>query len=262
MVWRWKVKTWYKVLVDGKSNHGGNLEWDLPKNGKPGKWHTVKGEILKCSNGLHLTEKPYEWFKWKCDIYIAEGKGQNKGDESKTAFRSARLIKKIDKPEWLENAEKFVKEIVNIKWFCNGKLPKIKKIKMFKTQDAARDAVRAAAGDAAWGAAWEAARDAARGAAWDAVRGAAWEAARDAAWGAVRDAAWGAARRAAWEAARDAARDAAWDAARDAALMAQCFVAELTGKHFDHAKLRWSIWEAGYGVYCDVDGILYCYKKL
>jgi hypothetical protein len=212
------MKTWYKVLVDGKSNHGGNLEWYLPKNGKPGKWHSVKGKISKCSNGLHLTEKPYEWFKWQCDIYIAEGKGSNEGDEIKTAFRSARLIKKIDKPKWLTNAEKFVKEIVDAKWFCNGKLPKTKKIKMFEARSSARSA----------------ARDAAR----DAVGAAAWDAARDAAWAAARS------------------------AARDAELMAQCLIAGLTGKHFDHAKLRWSIWEAGYGVYCDVNGILYCYKKL
>jgi hypothetical protein len=246
--------TMYKVLVDGKSNHGGNLEWDLPKNGNPGKWHSVKGKISKCSNGLHLTEKPYEWFKWGCDIYIAEGKGQKEGDESKIAFRSARLIKKIDKPEWLNNAEKFVKEIINVKWFCNGKLPKNKKIKMFETRDAVRDAASAAAWDVARAVAW----DDARAAAWAAARDAARDDARDAA----RDVARDVARAVASAAARDVASAAASAVAEDAALMAQILISELKGKHFVHAKLRWSIWEAGYGVYCNVNGILYCYKKL
>jgi hypothetical protein len=252
------MKTWYKVLVDGKSNHGGNLEWYLPKNGKPGKWHSVKGKISKCSNGLHLTEKPYEWFKWQCDIYIAEGKGSNEGDEIKTAFRSARLIKKIDKPKWLTNAEKFVKEIVDAKWFCNGKLPKTKKIKMFEARSSARSSARDAVGAAAWDAAWDAARDAV----WAAARDAAWDAARSAVGDAVGAATRDAVGAAAWDAARSAVGDAARSSARDAELMAQCLIAGLTGKHFDHAKLRWSIWEAGYGVYCDVNGILYCYKKL
>jgi hypothetical protein len=252
------MKTWYKVLVDGKSNHGGNMEWDLPKNGKPGKWHSVKGKISKCSNGLHLTEKPYEWFKWQCDIYIAEGKGSNEGDEIKTAFRSARLIKKIDKPKWLTNAEKFVKEIVDAKWFCNGKLPKTKKIKMFEARSSARSSARDAVGAAAWDAAWDAARDAV----WAAARDAAWDAARSAVGDAVGAATRDAVGAAAWDAARSAVGDAARSSARDAELMAQCLIAGLTGKHFDHAKLRWSIWEAGYGVYCDVNGILYCYKKL
>jgi hypothetical protein len=225
------------VLVDGKSNYGGNLEWDLPKNGKPGKWHSVKGKISQCNNGLHLTTKPYEWFQWKCDIYIAEGKGSSEGDEAKTAFRSARLIKKTNKPKWLKDAETFVDSIKKVKWFSNGKLPKTKKIKMFTTRDVARDAARNAARDAAGDVVGNAARNAARDAAGDVVG----NAARDVAW--------------------DVAGDVAGNAARDARLMAQCLIAELTGAHLAHSKLRWSIWESGYGVYCDVNDILYCYKK-
>ena len=172
---------YYKVLIDGKSIHGGNLEWDLPKGKKPGKWHSVNGKILKCQSGLHLTTKPYKWFKWGADVFEAEGKGIHDGDEDKIAFKSARLIKKLDKQSWLIDAEIFVDSIKNIKWFSNGKLPRSEKIKMFKT--------------------------------------------------------------------------------RAAALMAQCLIAEIKGKHLVYAKLRWSVWSTGYGVLCDVNGILYCYEK-
>ena len=62
-----------------------------------------------------------------------------------------------------------------------------------------------------------------------------------------------------------AARDAARDAAGDAALLACVHICDglaLDQKHIDHAKLRWSIWQAGYGVLCDVDGALFCYRKV
>lgn len=70
---------------------------------------------------------------------------------------------------------------------------------------------------------------------------------------------------AASDAAGDAASDAAWAAASDAALMARIFVCdglELDQKHIEYAKLRWSIWKSGYGVYCDINGVLCCYKKI
>jgi len=112
------------------------------------------------------------------------------------------------------------------------------------TLDAARDAARGAARGAAWDAAWGAARGAARGAAWDATWGAAW----DATWGAAWDATWGAAR----------------GAARDFALAAQLLVVadlEYPGKakHQKHVKERLEVWRRGWGLLCDVDGVLYVY---
>ena len=78
-------------------------------------------------------------------------------------------------------------------------------------------------------------------------------AARAAAWDAARDAAW------------DAARDAAWDAARDAALWARVLVCEglpISQQHVDHAEARMNVWRKGYGLYCDVNGVLYVYESL
>ena len=115
-----------------------------------------------------------------------------------------------------------------------------------------------------YGKTWDAARDAAWSAAWNAARDAAW----DAAWGATRDAARGATRNAARSAARDAARAAAWGAAMDAAwgaaLISDYIITSDLDfkdkeKHLAHAKARWEVWQKGYGLLCDVDGVLYVY---
>ena len=36
----------------------------------------------------------------------------------------------------------------------------------------------------------------------------------------------------------------------------------LAQKHIDHIRKRWSVWQAGYGVLCDIDGELYCYRRV
>jgi len=62
---------------------------------------------------------------------------------------------------------------------------------------------------------------------------------------------------AASSAARDAARDAAWDAA----LVARCYLAFPASTHYKYALSRWAIWEAGYGLLCDIEGTFFVYKK-
>lgn len=86
------------------------------------------------------------------------------------------------------------------------------------------------------------------------------DSARDAAWDAAVDSAGNAA----WDAAVGAARDAAVDSARDAALLARCEVVEFPNDNqFKiHAQKRMDVWRAGYGLLCDVNGMLYVYKKL
>ena len=117
-----------------------------------------------------------------------------------------------------------------------------------------------------YGEAWDAARNAARDAVWDAARDAIRNAARDAA----RDATRNAARVATWDAIRDeirnAARDAVWDATWDAALFSYFILTsdlkfKDREKHLKHVKARWEVWQKGYGLLCDVDGVLYIYCK-
>jgi hypothetical protein len=55
--------TLYKVLhEDGSVFHGGNGTWPLPKNGKPGAWLEVEGELRLCKNDIHTTEATYGHF--------------------------------------------------------------------------------------------------------------------------------------------------------------------------------------------------------
>ena len=167
------------------------------------------------------------------------------------------------------------KEIPEVPFFKPDGKPK-EEWKMFyaRTWNIARGAAWFAAeveghGEA-YNAAWNAARDASRGAA----RGAAWGKARDAAW----SAAWDAAQKVAWRRAGDAALDASWDAAQkvawrragDAARDADLYtyyiltsdlkVKDLE-KHLNHVKARWEVWQKGYGLLYDVDGVLYVYSK-
>ena len=231
----------YKILVDGKSCNGGDLKWSLPKNGKPGKWYKVKGDLKICEKGLHLTTKPYKWYSWGCTCFEAEVKGIKEWQDDKCVCSEARLLKIKKHPKWWTDCEGWVATLKNISWLKPDGKPK-KEWMLFETRDAA----------------WAAARDAARDAAWDAAGDAARDAARDAAWDAAGDAAWAAA----WAAARDAARDAAWDAALYSRGMFICDGLKLAEKHKTHIRKRMEVWQKGYGLLCDVNGKLYVYKKI
>jgi hypothetical protein len=158
----------------------------------------------------------------------------------------AELPKWRKKRQFFFDAMDFVTTIKDVPWF-SGKGKALKAWKVFDTRDAAGDAAGAAARASAWASAWDAARDAA----WDAARAAAGAAAGDAAWAA------------AWASAWAAARDAAGDAAGDAALLSRCIIVadKLDKKYMDHARARWSVWQKGYGLLCDVNGVFYVYRK-
>ena len=83
-------------------------------------------------------------------------------------------------------------------------------------------------------------------------------------WGAARDAARDAAYDAAYGAASGAAYGAAYDAAYDAALCARYILTsdlkfKDKAKHLKHVLARWEVWQKGYGLLCDVNGVLYVY---
>ena len=238
-----KEKKLYKVLVNGESCSGGNMKWSLPrKEGRkwiPGEWHEVSGELKICSTGLHLTTERFKWYKWGCTAYEVEAEEIKEWGDDKCVCRRARLLKEVPHPKWWTDTVGWVETLKSIAWLKPDGKPK-KEWRLFKTRAAAWAAARAAA--------------------WAAARAAAWAAARDASWAAARAASWDAARAAAW----DAARDAAWDAARDAALYAGGLIVadlKLAKEHRTHIKKRMEVWQKGYGLLCDVNGILYVYEK-
>ena len=245
---------YYKILVDGKSCHGEDLKWSLPKkDGEkwiPGKWHEAKGDLETCNRGLHVTTSPFNWYKWGCELYEAEIDSAIYQKDDKILCRKARLIEPVAHPKWWLDAIEFVAHIKDVPFFKPDGKP-MESWKLFT-------------GDS-----WAAARDAAWDTAWAAARAAAWDTAWDAAGAAARAAAWdtagAAARDTAWAAARAAARAAAWDTAWDASLYVQthfiCAGLPLDEKHKNYAAARWQVWTKGYGLLSDVNGVLYVYAK-
>ncbi len=86
---------YYKVLVDGKSCHGGNLTWSLPTETAPGDWHSVDGKIVICERGLHVTTDPNHWWKDGCTVYEVEIDGEIGGridSKAKLVVPKVRLL--------------------------------------------------------------------------------------------------------------------------------------------------------------------------
>jgi hypothetical protein len=257
-----ETQTLYKVLVGGQSCHGGNLKWSLPQRAEdgsytPGDWHRVSGDLTICVRGIHLTTAPYQsWWKWAAELYEAEAEGIAAWDGDKCVCRAARLLRPVPVPAWWRACRDFVATIPQTPWFQRTQPPD-PAWRVFPTRDAARDA------------AWDAARDTARNAVRDAAWTAAWTAARAAAIAAARDAtrdvAWAAARDATRDAARDAAgaaaRDAAWDAALYVLACGICADLPLADAHRQYADALWRVWQAGYGLACDVNGVPYVYER-
>ena len=172
--------------------------------------HKVKGEIIPCVHGLHLSKRVFDALIYAPGPIIYKVKGYgiivphgNPVDKYACSERTY-MSGGYDCTELLRLfARKCALDVIHL-WDA----PKIVK-QYLKTGD---ESLRAAARAAANAAAWADARAAAWAAAGAAARADARDAARDAAYAAAD-----AARAAAWDAAGAAARAAAWDAARAAA---------------------------------------------
>lgn len=202
-----KVKL-YKVLVDRKSCHGGDTEWKLKQ------WTPEIIDVKMCEKGYHLTTKPENWYKFGCEFYEAEAEEIIEWGEDKCVCKSARIISKVPKPEWIIKVEDFIKSLPKFKFGKQDGKP-LKEWRYFEKETliAARDA--------------------------------AWDAARDAANNAVRDAA---------------------NAAGYAALYTRFLIIsdlidknEELKKHWTFVKKCWQVYQKGYWLRCDVNGILYVY---
>jgi hypothetical protein len=66
----------------------------------------------------------------------------------------------------------------------------------------------------------------------------------------------------AWDQAQYQARDQAWDQARsDFALYVSCLIADPGLPYSKHATDRLDVWMRGYGLLCDIGGVLYVYRR-
>lgn len=160
------VEPLYKILVGGKSAHGGNLTWSLPtstdnNDWQPGNWHGVEGKLVPCENGIHLCTWEQIWGKWMkadADVYLAEPDAELIQHEDKVITRAARLLQPVELPDWWIKTQVEIGALQNVKWLEPDGNP-LPEWKLFT------------------GKTWDSATDAARGAAWYSARGAATDAA-------------------------------------------------------------------------------------
>jgi hypothetical protein len=222
--------------------------------GQPDKRTPTLKTVAVCESGYHATTDPMQWLVVGMRVFEAVVGG----DPEETAYdkgvwHSMGLGPERPElvPDWWHDVEAFVAELPSWPWMQPQGDPD-PSWEVFSTIDVAWVAARSAARDAARDAAWDEARVAARNVARSAARDAACDAARDAAGDAGRDAVW------------VAARDAAWAVSGDAGLWSQVLVCgglPLDQRHIDHARARMDVWRRGYGLLCDVDGVLYVYEK-
>ena len=256
----------YKVLTaDLKSGHGGKFDWTPYIDGK---MTPVIDDVRMCERGYHITSDPMMWPLIGMRVFeVAQmGDGQIGGNKSIVSWVQLGPERPDLVPAYWHNVEEFVASIRDVPWFKPQGEPD-PTWRVFDTMAAARDAAE----DAEWEALWNTARSAAMDAAEDAARAAARAEAMDAAWDATWYAVWAVAEDAARAAAEDTAEDVAedtawdavWDAARDAILYAVCVVCDwqIDRSHIDYVKARWAVWQRGYGVLCDVAGVLYVYRR-
>lgn len=86
---------YYKVLMNGKSFHGGSLEWSLPKGDKPGEWHESKGVLSLCDNGLHVTKTPAAWWADGAECFEVEWAGDKIDVGNKAVVKKCRLVRML-----------------------------------------------------------------------------------------------------------------------------------------------------------------------
>jgi hypothetical protein len=108
MSWKDGIKNWdgklYKVLSNGKSCHGGEFEWSLPEDGKPGEWTPIIDDAIMCERGYHLTTHYAHWSdKNDVKVYEAEGDVVEFDGHDKVVCSRARLLKRVENPFSDEN---------------------------------------------------------------------------------------------------------------------------------------------------------------
>ena len=252
----------YKILVDGKSCHGGNYAYPLPLDDKPGEW-TPEQPVKPCSSGYHLTTRPNIWLSLGMTVYDAEGRGIMENRGYKFVFESVRLLKVSDYqiPEYWKKFEEFMDGLKNIAWMSRKGEVK-KEWKHFEHMNDAWKAARNAS--------WNAANVFSSTLQWSNDEYTAYESAlddsKDASLFAGRWNAWDAARVASWNHKLPTAAYDARYSTLDTSLCARiCIVSDLEypnkSKHEAHANERMEVWRRGYGLARDVNGVLFTYDK-
>lgn len=142
----------YKVTdANGYSMHGGTGKWT------PGKWRSVRGDLVPCEHGLHLC-RPQDLVHWLGPvIWEAEVDGEVIEQGDKVVARCARVVRRVD--TWNERTARlfaaWCAEQVLVYAGPEHRDTLAETIRVVR--EAAWSAAEAAAWSAAWLAAWSAA---------------------------------------------------------------------------------------------------------
>ena len=247
--------TRYKVTVNNKSCHGGDFDWTdyLPTTDGPGKWTTPVEDVVVCNYGYHLTTDVMRWPKVGMRVYEAEGTETDHVEGDKSAHSSVRLLRDVTAevvPQYWRDVETFVACLPDVPWMQPQGDPD-PAWRVFEARGDVRAALILSLHDSI---------DTDRAFAMDAVRSAAMSAGRRAA----RNEAIDTSQLSILDKDHLVSGDASLDACRSASLSASILVCppgSVDQKHIDHINARWDVWKRGYGLLCDVDGVLYVYRR-
>jgi hypothetical protein len=231
-----------------------------------GKTLTVPGAVVgdPCGIGLHVSarvEDAVGYGRFPGSLWVVESDGPVLGqDSTKMRVASLRVVAEVVKPVWVVAVETFLASIAEVPWF-KPTGPPDPTWEHFANYASARAS------------AWDStsARDRARASTsvWASVWASAWDSARTSASASARANAWARARASASANARASASASVWAntsaSARDSAAlmgaMACLCDCDVPAEHRAHAAARWDVWQRGYGLVCDVDGVLYTYGE-
>jgi hypothetical protein len=263
----------YKVLAkDGTSAHGGQYQYTLPHftddgDWKPGTWTDEIDDPIICRRGYHLTVDPMQWPVVGMRVFSAEGDPATPVDtrENKSVYPRVRLLAEHPDmvPEYWHNVERFITEdIPAVPWFQQIGTVNPAWVHIVRpTWNEAWRTAFAATGSRMEGknSAWARASDVSLGTR-DSTMGESYSVAWEKVTGMIQ-----AAIGVAWDGHLDSSSgfEVSWAASQDAALFTriQClgYDIKIDERHRQHARDRWAVWQAGYGLIGDVNGILYTY---
>lgn len=115
---------WYKVTdAKGRSVHQG-FKYSLPgKDGRPGEWHEIEGDLKEHANAFHLTGSPVDHKgvgkTAKTRVFLAETEGETRNslDGETLLARKVKLVKELS---WSEFVPSKAMALLRAAWNADG----------------------------------------------------------------------------------------------------------------------------------------------
>ena len=93
------MTTYYKVLRDGQSCHGGDFDWAdyLPTGKRPGKWTPAIADVSACSRGYHgcTADQLRGWLDGGNQLWECEYRAEPSYHGDKVVGAQMRLVRRV-----------------------------------------------------------------------------------------------------------------------------------------------------------------------